>query len=157
MKNIKTFLDFEKSEAINIGLIRTSREIVPHELFFHINKNNEYLSFRREKDLKKEGNFHIYSHLCFKTYHKNLKCFAQIFSNKSIKAALKSIQGDLFSTEIGINYLLPQHRDVDYILQTTDNISDFSVFLRLEKFLFPIQNFTLSPDEELYNIIQYYE
>lgn len=142
---------------MNVGFIRTSKKMPPHELFFHINQNNECLNFGREQDLEKEGKFHIYKHLYFKTYHETLKCFFQIFSNKSVDSTLKSVQGDLFSVEKEINYLLPQYKDVDYILRTSDNISDFSVFLHLGRFLFPIQNFELSSDEELYNIIQYYE
>lgn len=157
MKNVKLFLDHESQEPMRIGLLRTSGHPEPHELFFHINRWNEGLNFKRKTDLQKEGVFHTYKHLCFKTYCEDLKCYFQIFSNKSIEAVIKPLQGDLFSSETNINYLLPFDKDVDYILKTSDNIINFSVFSHVENILFPIQEVSLDSGEELYNIIQYHE
>ncbi|NHW58446.1 IPExxxVDY family protein, partial [Escherichia coli] len=46
---------------------------------------------------------------------------------------------------------------VDYILLTKDFLSDFSVILLPDNLVFPIQEMLLSPEQELYQTIQYYE
>ena len=46
---------------------------------------------------------------------------------------------------------------MEYILHSSEQFPDFSVILLPENLVFPIQDYTLSSDEELYQIIQYYE
>ena len=56
-----------------------------------------------------------------------------------------------------IKYLLNHFQDVDYLLKISEPSPDFSLILLPENLLFPIQTFLLSPIEELYQTMQYYE
>jgi hypothetical protein len=62
-----------------------------------------------------------------------------------------------FSEEENIKFLLNNQVDVEYILHSSEQFPDFSVILLPENLVFPIQDYTLSSEEELYQIIQYYE
>lgn len=158
MKNRILLLDDDENEEFSIGLIRSVVRMEAHELFYHINLLNEKIKFSRQDDFCIEDDFCIFKHLVFSTYHPELKCKIHIISNKSIdKIEKKNIQGSLFYESINVNYLLPFHKDVDYLVKISDNIADFSVFLLPEKLLFQIQRFVLEPTHELYHIIQNYE
>lgn len=63
----------------------------------------------------------------------------------------------LFSDEEDVNFLLPDCKDVDYIIKTSDNIAEFSLILLPENMMFQIQNLELTSDDELFHLIQYYE
>jgi hypothetical protein len=53
--------------------------------------------------------------------------------------------------------LLDHFQDVDYLIKTSETFDDFSLILLPENLVFKTQEFTLSSDEELYQLIQYYE
>ena len=63
----------------------------------------------------------------------------------------------LFSDESNIKFLLNLHQDVDYILSNSDMFAEFSLILLPENFVFQIQEYSLSSETELYQLIQYYE
>jgi hypothetical protein len=69
----------------------------------------------------------------------------------------KKSKNQLFSDESNIKFLLNLHQDVDYILTNSDIFADFSLILLPENFVFQIQEYSLSSEEELYQLIQYYE
>ncbi len=69
----------------------------------------------------------------------------------------KKVQTELFTEEENIKFLLNNQVDVEYILHSSEQFPDFSVILLPENLVFPIQDYTLSSEEELYQIIQYYE
>ncbi len=156
MKNLKLFLDDEDEEDLSLGLIRLVKNLPGYEFFYHINSINES-KFNRIDDLIKVGLYYDYAHARFETFHFETKTCIQIISNKSISTTKKKEQLELFSHEEEFNYLLPLHKDVGYIIKTSDNINDFSLILTPENIMFSIQNFQLSPDDELYKLIQYYE
>lgn len=151
MKNKKIFLDLDDDEPINIGLLRLIKKIPDYEMFFEMNKINTY-KFSRIEDLKvKKFYFSRYQ-----TYHPETKTIYQIISNKSASVRIKT-SNELFAQAEEIKYLLPKNKDVDFIFYAKDSVSDFSLFLLPENFLFKIQEFYLEPRNELYKLIQYYE
>lgn len=157
MKNQKLLLEDEEDTAVELGLIRLAKDLPAHELFFHINAHNDGLNFHRKDDIHITGHYFDYDHLHFQGYHFETKNCLRVLSNKSIASIQKQAQYELFSEEEELNYLLPMHKEVDYIIKTTDNIADFSVILLPENIMFPIQPYTLVASDPLYDLIQYYE
>ncbi|MFZ4931803.1 IPExxxVDY family protein [Chryseobacterium sp. Mn2064] len=149
-------LDDIEFEDIAIGLVRLAKDIPAHEFFFRINQTNN-LSFSRKKDLVFHGGYYDYFFPRFEAYHKFSKTYFTFISNKSSESKQKKVQTELFTEEENIKFLLNNQVDVEYILHSSEQFPDFSVILLPENLVFPIQDYTLSSDEELYQIIQYYE
>lgn len=156
MKNQRFLLSEEDEEDLTIGLVRLTKNIPAHELFFSINSINES-KLKRIDDVRKEGYYFDYFHSRFETYHFETQTCFQFISNKSTEHFQKEEITQLFVDESDINYLLPNHKDVDYILKTSDTFADFSLILLPENLMFHIEEFHLDSDEELYHLIQYYE
>ncbi|WP_027376134.1 IPExxxVDY family protein [Kaistella palustris] len=157
MKTRKILLDVEDdNEELNIGLIRLAKAVPEHELYYEINRLNEF-KFKRIADLVIHGTYFDYSFSRFQAYYSESKICLQCISNKSFEAHQKSAPPELFSGEDEVKILLEHYSDVDYLLKTSEPIDDFSVILHPENLMFQIQDFPLSPKEELYQIIQYYE
>ncbi|AYZ13902.1 IPExxxVDY family protein [Chryseobacterium arthrosphaerae] len=149
-------LDDIEFEDIAIGLVRLAKDIPAHEFFYKINQANN-LSFSRKKDLVFHGGYYDYFFPRFEAYHKYSKTCFTFISNKSSESKQKKVQTELFTEEENIKFLLNNQVDVEYILHSSEQFPDFSVILLPENLVFPIQDYTLSSDEELYQIIQYYE
>ncbi|ASE62828.1 IPExxxVDY family protein [Chryseobacterium indologenes] len=149
-------LDDIEFEDIAIGLVRLAKDIPAHEFFFKINQINN-LSFSRKKDLVFHGDYYDYFFPRFEAYHKFSKTCFTFISNKSSESKQKKVQTELFTGEENIKFLLNNQVDVEYILHSSEQFPDFSVILLPENLVFPIQDYTLSSEEELYQIIQYYE
>jgi len=149
-------LDDIEFEDIAIGLVRLAKDIPAHEFFFKINQINN-LSFSRKKDLIFHGDYYDYFFPRFEAYHKFSKTCFTFISNKSSESKQKKVQTELFTGEENIKFLLNNQVDVEYILHSSEQFPDFSVILLPENLVFPIQDYTLSSEEELYQIIQYYE
>lgn len=143
-------------EDIAIGLVRLAKNVFDHEFFFKINQSND-LNFSRIDDLVFHGSYYDYYFPRFEAYHKFTKTCFTFISNKSTESKQKKIQTELFAEEENIKFLLNNQVDVEYILHSSEQFPDFSVILLPENLVFPIQDYTLSSDEELYQIIQYYE
>lgn len=157
MKSIKLFLDTEDEPELQLSLVRLAKDLPAHELFYHINSSNDSLTFKRIRDLSFQGQFNDYQHIRFQAWHCDTKSFLQFIANKSTSFTVKQPQNQLFAEEEDINYLLPFHKEVDYVLKSSDNVADFSVILLPENLTFPIQPYTLASDDPLYDLIQYYE
>jgi hypothetical protein len=149
-------LDDIEFEDIAIGLVRLAKDVPAHEFFYKINQANN-LSFSRKKDLVFHGGYYDYFFPRFEAYHKFSKTCFTFISNKSSESKQKKVQTELFTEEENIKFLLNNQVDVEYILHSSEQFPDFSVILLPENLVFPIQDYTLSSDEELYQIIQYYE
>ncbi|MET3035244.1 IPExxxVDY family protein [Chryseobacterium sp. NRRL B-14859] len=149
-------LDDIEFEDIAIGLVRLAKDIPAHEFFYKINQSNN-LNFSRKKDLVFHGDYYDYFFPRFEAYHKFSKTCFTFISNKSSESKQKKVQTELFTEEENIKFLLNNQVDVEYILHTSEQFPDFSVILLPENLVFPIQDYTLSSEEELYQIIQYYE
>ena len=156
MKNQRFLLSEEEEDDLTIGLIRLTKNIPAHEFFYSINSVNQS-KFKRIDDVKKEGSYYDYFHPRFETWHFDTKTCLQFIANKSSENFQKEEITELFVEETDINYLLPNHKDVDYILKTSDSYADFSLILLPENLMFHIEDFQLSSYEELYHLIQYYE
>ncbi|MBT2620724.1 MULTISPECIES: IPExxxVDY family protein [Chryseobacterium] len=149
-------IDDIEFEDIAIGLVRLAKNVFDHEFFFKINQSND-LKFSRIDDLVFHGSYYDYYFSRFEAYHKFTKTCFTFISNKSSESKQKKIQTELFAEEENIKFLLNNQVDVEYILHSSEQFPDFSVILLPENLVFPIQDYTLSSDEELYQIIQYYE
>lgn len=149
-------LDDIEFENITIGLVRLAKNIPDHEFFFKVNVNND-LKFSRIKDLVFNGIYYDYFFPRYEAYHKYTKTCFTFISNKSSESNQKKIQTELFSGEDNIKFLLNNQTEVEYILHSSEQFPDFSVILLPENLVFPIQDYNLSSEEELYQIIQYYE
>ncbi|RMZ58063.1 IPExxxVDY family protein [Chryseobacterium nematophagum] len=149
-------IDDIEFEDITIALVRLVKNIPDHEFFFKVNQINE-LKFSRIIDLIIHGAYYDYYFPRFEAYHKYTKTCFTFISNKSSDSKQKKLQTELFSEEKNIKFLLNNQADVQYILHSSEQFPDFSVILLPENLVFPIQDYTLSSDEELYQIIQYYE
>ncbi len=157
MKIKKQFLKLEEDlTEISIGLIRLIKPIPEYELFFMINRANDF-QFSRTADIKIEGQYFDYYFSRYQAYDRLSKTCFSFISNKSILSVEKKTQNELFSNESNIKFLLNVHQDADYILTNSDMFADFSLILLPENFIFQIQEYSLSSDEELYQLIQYYE
>ncbi|MBO6201128.1 MAG: IPExxxVDY family protein [Chryseobacterium sp.] len=153
----KQYLKLEEDlTEINVGLIRLAKPIPEHELFFSINNINTF-KFKRVDDILIKGEYFDHSFSRYQAYdHFSKNCYSFI-SNRSISSFQKKVQNQLFSDESNIKFLLNLHQDVDYILTNTDMFAEFSLILLPENFVFQIQEYPLSSEEELYQLIQYYE
>jgi hypothetical protein len=149
-------LDDIEFEDIAIALVRLVKHIPDHEFFFKVNQHND-LKFSRIKDLVYHGSHYDFYFPRFEAYHKYTKTYFTFISNKSSESNQKKLQTELFSEEENIKFLLINHPDVEYILHSSEQFPDFSVILLAENLAFPIQDYNLSSEEELYQIIQYYE
>ncbi|WP_299181041.1 IPExxxVDY family protein [uncultured Chryseobacterium sp.] len=149
-------LDEIEFEDVTIGLVRLAKNIPDHEFFYTINKSND-LTFSRIKDLIYHGSYYDYHFPRFEAYHKSTKTCFTFISNKSSESKQKKQQTELFTDEENIKFLLNNQAEVEYILHCSEQFPDFSVILLPENLVFPIQEYTLSSDEELYQIIEYYE
>jgi len=149
-------LDDIEFEDIAIGLVRLAKDVPAHEFFYKINQANN-LSFSRKKDLVFHGGYYDYFFPRFEAYHKFSRTCFTFISNKSSESKQKKVQTELFTEEENIKFLLNNQVDVEYTLHSSEQFPDFSVILLPENLVFPIQDYTLSSDEELYQIIQYYE
>lgn len=149
-------LDDTEFENITIGLVRLAKHIPDHEFFFRVNQING-LKFKRIEDFILNGDFFDYHFPRFEAYHKFTRTCFTFISNKSSESKQKKLPAELFSEEDNIKFLLNNQVEVQYILHSSEQFPDFSVILLPENLVFPIQDYTLGSEEELYQIIQYYE
>jgi len=156
LKTLKLILDQEDETEISIGLIRLSKTIPDYEFFFHLNRINAF-TFKRIEDFELAGNYYNYFYPRFEAYSRDNKICIQIIANKNSHSIQKNDITELFSSENENRLLLSTYEDVDYIIKTSEVIHDFSLILLPENFAFQIQQYSLSSEEELYPIFQYYE
>ncbi len=148
--------DDTECEDIAVGLVRLAKHIPDHEFFFKVNLKNS-LNFERIDDLIIQGIFYDYHFPRFEAYHQVTRCCFTFIANKSSESKQKKTHTELFLQEENIKFLLNNQVEVQYILHSSEQFPDFSVILLPENLVFPIQDYTLSSEEELYQIIQYYE
>ncbi len=149
-------LDETEFEDVTIGLVRLAKNVPDHEFFFTVNQKND-LTFKRIGDLIYHGSYYDYFFPRFEAYHKFTKTCFTFISNRSSESKQKKLQTELFTGEENIKFLLNNQVEVQYILHSSEQFPDFSVILLPENLVFPIQDYTLGSEEELYQIIQYYE
>lgn len=156
MKTQKFTLEIEEDDEITLGLVRLIKEIPDYELFHHFNVLNPF-KFKRIADLIFRGKYYDYHFPRFEAFHHDTKVCLHFIANQSSESFQKKISTELFNSEGDKKYLLEHFLDVNYIIKTSEPFADFSVILLPENLVFQIQDFTLSPSEELYQLIQYYE
>lgn len=157
MKTKKLLLDFgNEDEEILIGLVRIIKKIPDYELFYHVNSINTF-RFSRIDDFVYNGNYYDYFFPRFECFHSESKICIHFIANKSVQYFQKRIAAELFGEEQETKFLLPHYQDVDYLVRTSEPFDDFSLILLPENLFFSIQHYSLSSDDELYPLIQYYE
>lgn len=156
MKTQKFTLEIDEDDEITLGLVRLVKEVPDYELFFHLNELNPF-KFTRISDLIFHGEYYDYHFPRFEAYHQDSKICIHFIKNLSTHSIQKKKSTELFNTEEDTRYLLGNFPDVDYLIKTSEPFGDFSVILLPENLMFQIQDFQLSPIEELYQLIQYYE
>ena len=80
----------------------------------------------------------------------------RFFSNAPCGRIQKKEITELFSEETEEQLLFP-NSEIRYIMNCSQYTDDFSLILQPKIDLFQIENFLLSPDEKLFDLIQYYE
>ncbi len=156
MKAQKIILDIDHDEEIKIGLVRLAKEVPGYELFFHLNGLNPFC-FHRISDLIYEGKFSDFHFPRFEAFHHERQMQIRFISNRASQITQKAAAPELFTGEEDAAYLLRNSIDVDYIISTSEPFADFSVILLPENLMFQIQDFHICPEEELCQLIQYYE
>ncbi|KEY18336.1 IPExxxVDY family protein [Kaistella antarctica] len=156
MKAQKFTLEIDEDDEITLGLVRLVKEVPDYELFHHLNTLNPF-KFTRITDLIFHGQYYDYHFPRFETFHHDTKICIHFISNQSSQSFQKKSSTELFNTEGITKNLLDHFPDVNYIIKTSEPFVDFSVILHPENLMFQIQDFQLSPIEELYQLIQYYE
>lgn len=157
MKSPKLLLDIEcEDEEITLGLVRLAKQVPDFEFFYHVNALNSF-QFSRITDLIFHGYYFDYEFPRFQAFHCDSKICLHFIANKSSRSFQKKTSMELFSAETDTKYLLEQYPDVDYIIWTSEPFDDFSLILLPEHLTFKTQCFQLSPEEEFYQLIQYYE
>ena len=156
MKAQKFTLEIDEDDEITLGLVRLVKEVPDYELFHHLNTLNPF-KFTRISDLIFHGHYYDYHFPRFETFHHDTKICIHFISNQSSQSFQKKSSTELFNTEGITKNLLEHFPDVNYIIKTSEPFVDFSVILHPENLMFQIQDFQLSPIEELYQLIQYYE
>ena len=127
MKTQKILLDIDGEEEDLNIGLVRLAKDVPAHELFYHLNSQNSFNFSRISDLAFEGNYNDYFFPRFRAFQTETK------------------------------FLFEHFQDVDYIMKTSEPFDDFSVILLPENLLFQIQNFRLSPSEELYQLIQYYE
>jgi len=156
LKAQKIILDIDHEDEITIGLVRLAKEVPDYELFYHLNSLNPF-SFKRIDDLLVRGNVSDYYFPRFRAFHNTTQVCVYFISNRASQVIQTKTSHELFSGDEDYGFLLKNFQDVDYIIKTSEQIDDFSVILLPENLMFQIQNYHLSPEEELYQLIQYYD
>lgn len=156
MKTQKFTLEIEKDDDIILGLARLAKEVPDFELFYHLNKLNDF-KLNRITDLIYHGNYYDYYFPRFQGFHHETKICIQFIANHSSQSIQKKKSAELFNNEEDSMHLLENYQDVNYLIKTSEPFDDFSVILLPENLMFQIQEFELSSAEELYQLIQYYE
>ena len=156
MKTQKFTLEIEEDDEITLGFVRLVKEVPDYELFYHLNALNPF-KFTRISDLIFHGKYYDYHFPRFEAFHHDTQICIHFIANQSSVSILKKNPTELFNNEGNTKYLLDDFPDVDYLIKTSEPFVDFSVILLPENLMFQIQDFQLSPIEELYQLIQYYE
>ncbi len=156
MKAQKFTLEIEEDDEITLGLVRLAKEVPDYELFYHLNKLNSF-KFSRIKDIIYYGDYYTYNFPRFQGFHNDTQICIHFIANKCSQSLQIKKSTELFNNEEDTKYLLPNFTDVDYLIKTSEPFDDFSLILLPENLMFQIQDFQLSPTEELYQLIQYYD
>ena len=152
MKNNKIFLDFEEEEIL-IGLIKLKQQISNHELFFKVNQLNLF-NFYRADDLRAEDTFRSYKFPKFETYDELTQAKFTIFANKSFWSETKQTSpNELFQQGDEEKYFID--KEVDYIIFSKNGWEDFSNINFPQDWVDSVEEFQLSSEHELYQIIIY--
>ncbi len=157
MKTKKLLLDIDdEEEEIHVGLLRLAKELPDYEFFYHLNHCNSF-KFARIQDFVYHGMYYDYYFPRFEAYYSDSRVCIHFIANRSIESIQKKVSSELFFAEEETHFLLNHFQEVNYLIKTSEPFDDFSLILLPENLTFPVQNFQLSPEEDLYQLFQYYE
>lgn len=154
MKNNKFVLDFEEEDVL-VGILRLKQILPYHELFFKVNKLNPF-HFSRKKDLKVEGFSGFYNFPIFETFDTVTQTKLRVIANQSysFERKEKPIEG-LFDLIEEDKFFINQN--VDFILFSNENCADFSAINFPIEYFYQLEEYSLSSEDELYQIILDYD
>lgn len=156
--NNHLLLECDESEAfpIHIGLLSLVKKVPDYEFFYQVNQLNSF-QFSRIDDLKLHGTYYDYFFAVFYAYSTLHKVGFHILSNQSIFSVQKKTITEFFVDEQDVKCLLNNHQEIEYIIKRTDSYADFSVILFPEDNTFAVRELCVNKDEELHDILYYYE
>lgn len=155
---VQKLYDFDEIEFedITVSLVRLVKSIPDHEFFYKLNQINN-LCFSRIDDLIYECPDDKYHFPRYQAYHTITKTYFTFICNKSSDQIFRKSKKNVFGYEENVKFLLNNQREVEYILHSSEQFPDFFVISLPENLVFPLQDYNLNSNEELYQIIQYYE
>lgn len=155
MKKVNFLLDFDDFEELSIGFLPISSTVIEHELFYTLNKINNFY-FKRVADLVYEGTYYDYYHSVFVANQKSSKTLLMLIANQSYDIIQKQEITELFVDEQNVNFLLKNRLSSGYLIQTTPISDDFSLIL-LPEGSSSIEKLNINPSQKLYHLIETYE
>jgi hypothetical protein len=156
LKNKKLFLDTVEEEAITVGLIKLAHHLPCHEVFFKINQLN-FFQFCRMEDIMVENQNHLYHFPRFEAYDCGTQTSFVLIANMPDRVEKVQEHFELFDGADENKYLLSSVKDIDYIVTSQEECADFSVIQLPQDLIFEIQEYSINPNEDLYQLIHYYE
>lgn len=155
MKKVNFLLDFDDFEELSIGFLPISSAVIEHELFYTLNKMNDFY-FKRTEDLVYKGTYYDYYHSVFTAHQQSSKTSLMVIANQSYDSVQKKEITELFVDEQNVNFLLKNRPSGGYLIQLTPISDDFSLIL-LPEGLSSIEKFNIKPSQKLYHLIETYE
>lgn len=148
-------MDFDEEEYVSVGGIKLKQKLPYHELFFKINQQNTFQFFRK-KDLLIEDFSGFYNFPIFETYDDVTQNIYRVMVNKfcGFERKERPIEG-LFDLVVEDKFFIDE--DIDLIIFSKEECGDFSVVKIPEECLDSMEIYTLSSEEELYEIILNYD
>lgn len=150
--------DFPEREIRKVALLTLNEGLESHKFFFLLNRYNDFF-FDRVDDFHLVKENHTYYFERFQAEDIVNKTSYLFIANQSHQRKKNdSNYRDLFS-EIEIHELLIQkEKNIDYIFFTKEEeLLDIKNIKYPEGLVAEIEDFILEPEDEYYQIIQYYE
>lgn len=146
-------MDFDDNEKIELGFLRFTQKISPHELFFKVNQQNAF-KFSRKKDLIVEDSFGYYEFPQYEAYDELSQNHFIIISNKSSRYIRKTPIRGLFDF---IEEKFFAKEEIDFLIFAKEGGNDFSKIVWPTDFVPMVKTCTISSEDELYPIILHYD
>lgn len=148
-------MSFDEEEFVSVGLLKLKQKSPYHELFFKINQQNSFY-FSRRKDLMVEDDSGYYHFPIFEAFDEVKQTTYTIIANQSydFKRKEKQIMG-LFDFIEEEKFFI--NTNVDFIVFSKERETDFSSLHLPSEWFYPIENYSLNLEDELYQIILDYD
>jgi hypothetical protein len=154
-KNILQIPIDDSQEPLYIGYVKCQTILPTYNFFFEINKQNQFF-FERKKDLIRHGEYFDYYYSVYEAKCETQQINYRFFSNHPIHTIQTKEISDLFGLEME-NKFLVDSSEIIYIASTSYFSANFSLILQTEKSIFQLEVQEIFSNDELFELIQYYE